>query len=318
MPKPKYFIALILLVSGLFSTSVAEARQNCRLPPEIDALIVGMRLSLPTSGDLSSLQRARLSGLSAAIDKTQVDKALRKSGLGSSQNAIADLIEHAQQIAVYGSITDKAATMGRITRALTLVRSICSERASRIDQQLQRAGQLHQVDEQTSSSRSVMPSLDTSNGGSLVVLSLLVPLIIGSIAVIVLGHQLYSSVRAFTFSRKACRITAAVEHDLDIIDGHVLIMGRRGVKFQPVNEGAYNRLEQLGEGEPMNLLLGHHCLSGRVVALRGKFAAFFFDEPIQKDFIDILLKLSAIVPRHERTPPPMLRRRKTDRPAKTV
>ncbi len=304
MPEPKYFIAVILLALELFRASAAEARQNCRLPSEIDALIVGMRLTLPTSGDLSSLQRARLSGLSASINKAELGKALRKAGIGSSQNAIADLIDNAQQIAADGFIADQAATLEQITRALNLVRSLCSERTKRIDQQLQRAGKLRQIDGQTSSLRGRMSLPDTSNAGSLVGLSLLAPLVIGSIAFIVFGHRLYSWIRAFTFSRKACKITAAVEHDLDIIDGHILIIGRRGVKFRPVNEGAFHRLEELGEGEPMNLLVGHHSLPGSIDALKDDFAAFFFDEPIHKDFIQILLRFSAITPRYERTPPP--------------
>ncbi len=75
-----------------------------------------------------------------------------------------------------------------------------------------------------------------------------------------------------------------------------------------MNEGAFHRLKELGEGEPMNLLVGQHCLPGRIDSLREDFGAFFFDEPLQNDFIEILLKFSAITPRFERTAPP--RRRK--------
>ncbi len=128
--------------------------------------------------------------------------------------------------------------MAKITKALNLVRSLCSERAERIDRRLQPAGKLRQIDVQTSSTRSLMSLPPPSSGGSLVLLSMLFPIIVGSIAFIVLGHRLFSWARAFTFSRRACRITAAVEHDLDIIDGHVLIMGRRGARSRPVNPGS--------------------------------------------------------------------------------
>ncbi len=106
MSDLRCFVAVILLVSGLFGASAAEARQNCRLPTEIDVLIVGLRLTLATPGELSSLQRARLSGLSESIDKAEVDDALRNAGIGSSQNAIAGLIDTAQQIAADGFIAD--------------------------------------------------------------------------------------------------------------------------------------------------------------------------------------------------------------------
>ena len=63
----------------------------------------------------------------------------------------------------------------------------------------------------------------------------------------------------------------------------------------------------------MNLLVGHHCLPGQVETLKDGFAAFFFDERIQTEFIDILLKSSAVKPRYERTPPPKRKKRKRER-----
>ena len=60
-------------------------------------LIVSMQLALPTEGQLTNLQRARLDGLQAAIDPAEVEAALRKSNVGASQNAILALADKAKK-----------------------------------------------------------------------------------------------------------------------------------------------------------------------------------------------------------------------------
>lgn len=294
-------MAMVLLLCGARAT---EAQDACGLPSEIDALIVGMQLTLPTTGRLSSLQRARLAGLGAAINADDVKDALRKSDLEPTHNAISSLVDKAKQIAAAGAVANKAKVQGQLDAALKMVRALCAQRAARIDRQLKRAGKLQPIDN-TPRAKGWLPSgLEAPKDRSFVALALLAPLVLGLTSAIILARRLYDWFLVFAFSRKSCRITAAVEHDLDIIDGHILIIGRRGVKFQPVNEGAYHRLEDLGEDQSMNLLVGHHCLPGVVETLKDGYAAFFFDERIQNEFIDILLKSSAIKPRYERTPPP--------------
>ena len=119
--------AIALLVC---SAPVAKAQDGCGLPSEVDALIVGLQLTLSTTGRLSPLQRARLDGLGAAINADEVAVALRKSDLEPSQNAVNGLVDKAKRIAAEGAIANKTNVQRQLDDALKLVRSLCAERAN--------------------------------------------------------------------------------------------------------------------------------------------------------------------------------------------
>lgn len=89
-----------------------------------------------------------------------------------------------------------------------------------------------------------------------------VPLFVALLGAVLFVWLLYLSIPILFYwgfsafnRRKSCRIRAFIEMDLETIDGYITLLGRRGCRFNPVNEGAFNRLKKLLPSLPQDVVI---------------------------------------------------------------
>ena len=94
----------------------------------------------------------------------------------------------------------------------------------------------------------------------------------------------YGWIFALINGRKTCLVRAELELGLDVVDGHITILGRKGCRFVPVNDGAYARVVNLIEEMPVevSLLIGQEIYVGAVHQLKDGNCAVFWDDPMRR------------------------------------
>ena len=96
---------------------------------------------------------------------------------------------------------------------------------------------------------------------------------------------------------RSCRISAALERGLDVIDGTVIVLGRKGARFQPVNVGAYARIKDVMGHPGMFLVVDGRRLLLHSAAAKAGYVSLFFLKPLLRSELTELLTASSITPR---------------------
>ncbi len=105
------------------------------------------------------------------------------------------------------------------------------------------------------------------------------------------------------YNQYDCRIHAALEIGLDVVDGYILAMDAIGARFQPVNQGAYDRIMALDFTDGVALVVGHHRLTFMILEKSQGMISGLFSMPLSTPIMSDLLEASTIPT--EYTPPPM-------------
>lgn len=304
----------ILIVFNICMPFAAIAK--CGLPAQFDDLVAKLRTAMFASGGTLPQHARDLGRLFAEIDPEKVAYTLNLLDLERSRGVVDYLIRQAGVIAARRHVPNQSELQRQIKLYDQLARTACRKQSEKEAEAAQYNG----------ISKTGLKRLNTNGAArdgsiepppkSLLYLALLAPGVVAILGAIAGGRLAYQWIYAFTFSHRSCKIVATLESGLDIVDGHITILGQKGLRFQPLYEDDYAWLEQLEDFEDCVIIVGSHRMYGRIDGLHGNFAVFFFDQLLSNELLSVLMEESTVLPKYVRrsTPKSNLKNRKTAGP----
>lgn len=226
-------VACLCLVPSL-------AWAKCGLPRDVLILMDDLYASTLNKNSIDSGLANRLRRNAAKADMTKVNSKLFEVGMNHRSDRIITLLKEVQMVDGFGRSLNPNILREKLKRAERLDAMVCkmeqikNDKARRIDVT------------KTKVEKSSMPLVSAvENWGATMRLVGLLSITALMIGLVVLVRFSYLWIHGLVNSRRACFIPAAIECGLDVIDGYAAILGRHGCRFQPVNEGAFARVEGL-------------------------------------------------------------------------
>lgn len=207
--------------------------------------------------------------------------------LSESRTRIEALLEKAEHIGALGRIDNPNLLRQRLNSVVRLHRAVCKLEEIK-------AAQMPGAGEESTVSDVARFVERLSPGARFVALVAFAGFLVGFV---VLGNLLYTRIYALISNRRVCRIEAAIEQGLDVVDGTVTILGSRGCRFQPVNKGAYARAGQLIWNDGLFLVLNGKRYGIESGLLQEHSLVMFFRHALSRAEQAEVLKLSSITPR---------------------
>lgn len=302
-------IAIAIFICMPFAASA-----KCGMPPDIDALVAKLRLTMFASAGTTREYTIEVGRLALAVDQKKVSYALNQLDLARSREVVDYLVKEASIIAKKGRVPDRRGLQSQIRVYDKLSNQACLKQ-SKDGARSDKTKGISQIT--ISKSASMAVKLD---GGveppdqSLFFLALLAPGVLGLLAILAGGRLAYQWISAFTFSHRSCKIAATLECGLDFVDGNIIILGKKGCRFKPVSEDEYEQLEWLDDFDDCVINVGPHRLFGRVDGLHGSFAVFFFEHKIKDELLEALMEASSVPPKYVRRSTPKSNRENFKKP----
>lgn len=289
-------VMAILIVLTICMPHAANAK--CGLPAEVDDLVAQLRLANFANFGTTPEFVADLRRLVVAIDYEKLAYALNQLDIVRSRGVVDYLILEAKSIAVRNRITDKRELKSQIRAYDQLVKTACRKQVGESGGAAKRNG-LSQIDsQQLSSHGAAMDGSIEPPSASLLFLALLAPAIAAVLYVLTGGRLAYQWIFTFALSRRSCKIAATLESGLDVVDGHITVLGRKGCRFQPVDDGEYSPLERIEDVDASAIIVGPHRLQGSIYGLYGTCAVLYFDQQIKEEVLNALIQASTVAPKY--------------------
>ncbi|SFL64927.1 hypothetical protein SAMN04488042_101992 [Shimia aestuarii] len=283
-----------VICACLVSVLLAQtALARCGLPDDVMHLWEQLETASAISGADQAAWAHRLSNASGRVDMGAVSKKLFSVGMPNSRTQVDVLLREAQRFGGDRDWFDRK----QLRRQLDLVEQL-DILVCKLETSDGRSGDRTEP-EKVGKSNAQMPlprQLLDSEG------MLRMGVLLGVVALMILLifaiRVAFDWAYAVTHNRRSCRIQAVVESGLDVIDGHITILGRKGCRFQPVNEGAYARLEQTAQARYVTLYVSDHAFPMLIDGTYGHFAALYFNVPLSREGQGTLLGYSSMTPRY--------------------
>ncbi len=289
-------LSAILLIS---TTTNAFAEERCGIPPEVDQLIDTMRMIASADEPISVNTQATLNFQLNRAAKLMAEDRSNDLGLGGWKTAFDWVFAHGKEALATGRMLDPDKTHQQIGTLTAGLRFVCDARVTR--------GTTLATNSSTSSDgeRNNIKGnglISPSHEGSTRLLVTIFLAAITLVAAIWAGNIAYKSIYALLNNRRSCHIYGSLEIGLDVIDGAIVILGAKGARFRPSNEGAYARIVKLVDTEepmvfPPVLQIGQDRFAVEITALVDGHASCFFYEPVDIKHLNELLEHSTVKPR---------------------
>lgn len=287
------------------------AKAECGLPAALDDLVSKLRQTMFATVGASRAYGEELERLVDEIDREKLTYALNSLDLAGSRGVIDYLIQEAQTISAQGFVPDRDGLQKQIRVYDKLAKDTCRKAASE-GRAITKPNGISQIDMQSlSNSRASHDGTVEPPYQSFFFLALLAPAVVGLLAVLAGGRLAYQWISAFTFSHRSCKIAASLECGLDLVDGHITILGKKGCRFQPESDDGFEQLEWLDDFEDCIIVIGPNRLFGSVDGLHGTFAVFFFENPIKDELLSVLMHRSSVPPKYVRRSTPKSKQKNT-------
>jgi len=289
-------VMAMLIVLTICMPQAANAK--CGLPAEIDDLVAKLRLAnfanLGTTPEFVDDFRR----LVVAIDYEKLAYALNRLDIAQSRGVVDYLIQEAKSIAVRNRITDKRHLENQIRAYDQLVKTACRKQVGDSGGASKRNG-ISQIDsQQLSRNGAAMDGSIEPPSASLLFLALLAPAIAVVLYALTGGRLAYQWIFTFALSRRSCKIAATLESGLDVVDGHITVLGRKGCRFQPEDDGVCSPLERIEDVDASAIIVGPHRLQGSIYGLYGACAVLYFDQQIKEEVLNALIQASTLAPKY--------------------
>lgn len=287
--KLVFFVLLrwlnMTLVCMFFLGGSAHAR--CGLPEDVmllvDNLYVASSQGRTPDVDLAARIQQDLRG----INMRDVSSKLFSVGLAHRRARIEALLVEAQRVGALGLTNSPNLLRERLNSVERLHNAVCKLEEIKADE-LAKSNEI---------SRSSGPSRTFEHFSTTARMAILLGLTSFLSGLVVLVRMLYLWIYALVSARKTCRIAAALEEGLDVVDGTVTLLGRKGCRFQPVNSGAYDRVAAMMDKSGIFLVVNGQRFLMTSGKTRGFFVSMYFKRPLKRGTREALLALSSITPR---------------------
>ncbi len=289
-------VMAILIVLTISMPHAATAK--CGLPAQIDDLVAKLRLANFANFGTTPEFVDDLRRLVAAIKYEKLAYALNQLDIAQSRGVVDYLILEAKSIAVRNRITDKRELKSQIRAYDQLVKTACRNQIGNSGGAAKRNG-ISQIDSrQVSRNGAAMDGSIEPPSASLLFLALLAPAVAAVLYALTGGRLAYQWIFTFALSRRSCKIAATLESGLDIVDGHITVLGPKGCRFQPVNDGEYPPLERIEDFDASAITVGPHRLQGSIYGLYGTCAVLYFDQQVKEEVLNALIQASTVEPKY--------------------
>lgn len=283
----RIWVTLVLLILPGF------AQAQCILTPGVGRLVEAMEVAVGRPGALDSKQAADLYRLAQQVHSPDVANRLRAAGYPANTHAVDMLIMEAREVAQRRRVTSHNVTRMRIRRVEKLRERVCAAEA-----RIRMAG-----DSEKSRSAGGGDSDDSGlfqgGGGALDVATRLamVPVTLASVVgASYLVKLAYVWIFALLFNRRKCWIPARLKIGVDVIPGHLSILGRKGCRFQPDSPELSARMAAQAPCINARLLVAGLSLDTRLEGVHDGFGVIFFNALLGPGKQQALLSTSRIEP----------------------
>ena len=270
------------------------AQAQCSLTPEVGRLVEAMEVAVGRPGALGSAQAADLYRHAQRVHPSDVANRLRAAGYPANTHAVDMLIKEARAVAQRRRVASHNVTRMRIRRVEKLRERVCAAEA-----RLQMAGNSGQT-RGAAGGESDDGGLFQGNGGagSVALRLSMVPATLASVVgASYLVKLAYIWIFALLFNRRKCWIPARLKIGVDVIPGHVSILGRKGARFQPDSPELSARMEAQAPCINARLLVAGLSLDTRLEGVHDGFGVVFFNALLGPGKQKTLLANSRIEPK---------------------
>ena len=295
-------LSVLAVLCLLGFSEVAHAR--CGLPDGVMLLVDDLYAATQPGMSADPKLAARIQQNMRGVDMRDVSSKLFSVGLAHRRARIEALLTEAQRVSALGRTASPNLLREQLNSVERLHNAVCKLEEIKADE----------LAKAKATSQPSGPPRTFENLGTTARIAILLGLTSFISGMLIVGRNLYHWVHALISARRSCRIAAALERGLDVVDGTVTVLGRKGCRFQPVNPGAYDRAAAMVDKPGLFLVVdGKRHLLGSGIA-QGFFVTVFFLSPLQRNEQADLLALSSVTPRIA----PKSRQEKKQRKAKAA
>ena len=243
--------ATFLLFIGFFFFFAQSARteERCGVPDEVDQLIDTMSQIAASEGPLSKNTMATLNFQLNRAERLMAQDPTSDLGLGGWKSSFDWVFLRGKETLSAKQMAEPYSTHNRIGTLVVGLRFLCEARVSQSKALAQDSDTSAAAEETNTKGQTEHRSFFDGSARNL---ATIVTLVLAAIVMFSGGMMLYKWLYALLNNRRSCHINGSLEIGLDVIDGAIVILGAKGARFRPVNDGAYARIEALVDvSEPM-------------------------------------------------------------------
>ena len=243
------FGLVIAILFGFWGAD-GQARAECGLPVTVIILVDSFYAATSAPARDAPAWNQRLRSAAGRVDMNEVGRRLFAAGMPKRRDAIETLLHQAQWFGTPGYAQSVEDLHRQLRRVELLDATICElEKKAPARHANAEKGDIGQA-----TARMTLPAL-SGTYGTVKRISVLFGAVAAMVLLIVGGHFAYVWLYAIVHFRRTCRIQAEVVTGLDVIDGHITILGFNGCRFQPVNSGAMDRLKEVAQTRLVTLYI---------------------------------------------------------------
>ena len=284
-------VLMLLFLVGLGATPTEASERICQPDRPLVRLLIRMNLLAHSERELSDLEIRMLSLRLRELKTSHELSEVRVAGRSEVDQPVTALMDVISSILDGGRIDDLHNLTTATTNVTMMLRNICG--SGRGDSRKDGYAALEGEGE---------PGLSLERKPKKTVRNTFT-LFFALLAVITVLYLLRFAVLAlfsFVFRRMACRVSATAAMGLDLFDGHVMVLGRRGCSFIPADADACERMSDLAEENDCILIFGVIEIGGEIQEIGPTTVAIQFDKTLARSVQDQILSASKSSPRHVR------------------
>ena len=290
MQRLCYFSVLLLtFLLGVGATSTEASERICQPDRPLVRLLIRMNLLAHSERELSDLEIRMLSLRLRELQTSNELSELRVAGRSEVDQPVTALMDAIMSILDRGRIDDLQNLTAATTNVTMMLRNICGSGrgGDREDGFATLEGE-----GEPGFSLERQPKKTVRNTFTLFFA------LLGVIMALYLLRFAVLALFSFAFRRMACRVSATAAMGLDLFDGHVMVLGRRGCSFIPADVDACERMSELAEDNECILIFGLIEIGGEIQEIGPTTVAIQFDKTLARGIQDQILSASKSSPRH--------------------
>lgn len=298
-----------LLVAGMYlhfalivPLTVFAQEANCAMPEPIANLVSSVEKVSSTGGRISDKALLRVRSDLTHAEKLLTISSMFEPGLRERHQALLSLVKHTRGILDDTRVSNPRGTMQIIESVRKTISETCSaEMRSTGKSDVTASSSLYSpsaIDMITTGSLSDDAKLNQGaniEGDRMYYLYLLVGLP-AAIGLVFLIRSIFLWAASFFHGRMTCKIWAQLEIGSERIDGNITILGRRGIRFQPARQDAFQRIESLAGYNVSSVIVGSQKFPTNLIGLHGSFISLLFTNQISRRLKKKLLSQSKHTP----------------------
>lgn len=287
-------VVVFCLAAG---ATTAKADESCGDLSNVEALVTLLENKNWDEIEITPRYAARIGQYVSLTQSSQFRRVLVRKKRSAQMRDVDRLLKEALIVANTKSVSDRSRLQSSLQTFKVVVQSTCGTGYGSA------AGSSRNAKEgaSTFSEKSELAIERFASARSGYTLSLGVVLfLLFLVCLVVLARALFSTIYAYIYHRKTCRITASMTFREKTIFGYIVVLGRNGCRFEPEQPmGKLAIADLIAAGNPRIDVLDV-ALPSLLNAVTEDYFSLFFAEPINMKVLNRMFGKSIITPVHRR------------------